>query len=65
MPGQETDHLARHLQVVHPPVEVDAIEALKIQTDVPIEDVVHGHRTGRHTGLQAAGHTNPASLASG
>ncbi len=36
MVGQEVDHLARHLQVVHPPVEVDPVETLRIQTDVPI-----------------------------
>ena len=46
--GQEVDHLAGHLQVGHPPVEVDPVEALQIQTDVPIEDVVHGHHAGRH-----------------
>ena len=44
MRGQEVDHLPGHLQVVHPPVEVDPVEALQIQTDVPIQDVVHGHQ---------------------
>jgi hypothetical protein len=44
--GQEVDHLTRHLQVGHPPVEVDPVEALQIQTDVPIQDVVHGHERG-------------------
>src|SRR5215208_4896137 len=48
MPGQEVDHLAGHLQVGHPPVEIDPIEALQIQTDVPVQDVVHGHHAGRH-----------------
>ena len=48
MVGQEVDHLAGHLQVGHPPVEVDPVEALQIQTDVPIQDVVHGHHAGRH-----------------
>jgi hypothetical protein len=46
--SQEVDHLTGHLQVVHPPVEVDPIQALQIQTHVPIQDVVHGHHAGRH-----------------
>jgi len=46
MMGQEVDHLAGHLQVGHPAVEVDPVETLQIQTDVPVQDVVHGHHTG-------------------
>jgi hypothetical protein len=38
MMGQEVDHLAGHLQVGHPPVEVDPIEALQIQSDMSIQD---------------------------
>jgi hypothetical protein len=48
MVGQEVDHLAGYLQVVHPPVEVDPVETRQVQTDMPVEDVVHGHHTSRH-----------------
>jgi hypothetical protein len=59
MPGQETDHLAGHLQSRHPTVEVDPVEALKIQTDMPIKDVIHGHDTGCHGAPQHSGSSTP------
>jgi len=60
VPGQETDHLTRHLQVGHPPVEIDPVEALQIQTDVPVQDVVHS----RHSAPPQPASAQPASLAS-
>jgi hypothetical protein len=50
MRGQEANYLAGQLQGGHPSVEVDPIEALQIQTHVPIEDVVDGDHAGRHRG---------------
>ena len=48
MPGQETDYLPGYLQGRHPTVEVDPVKALQIQTDMPVEDVVHRHQPLRH-----------------
>ena len=63
--GQEVDHLPRDLQVGHPPVEVDPVEALQIQSDMPIQDVVHGHHAGRHRMPPGERRQrNPASLLS-
>src|SRR4030095_2530448 len=50
MRGQEANYLAGQLQGGHPSIEVDPIEALQIQTHVPIEDVVDGDHAGRHRG---------------
>ena len=36
---QERRHLTTHLQVRHIPVEVDPVQALHIQTHVPIEKI--------------------------
>jgi AAA domain len=44
MLGQETHHLAAHLQVRHIDVEIDPIQTLQIQRHMPIEDVVYRHR---------------------
>jgi hypothetical protein len=56
---------AEEAQVGHPPVEIDPVEALQIQTHVPIEDVVHGHHAGRHRVPPGERRQrNPASLAS-
>src|SRR6478609_990322 len=46
--GQKAHHLPGHLQTGHPSVEVNPVEALQIQTHVPIEDVVHGHHARGH-----------------
>src|SRR6185437_8403049 len=62
MPGQKTDHLTRHLKVRHPAVEIDPIETLQIQTDMPIQDVVHAHHTSRHDPPPGSGQLNPTSL---
>ena len=59
MRGQEADHLAGQLQRRHPPVQVDPIEALQVQTHVPIQDVVHGDHTGRHRMPPGSGAAQP------
>src|SRR4051794_8209056 len=41
MPGQEADHLTGHLKIRHPPVEIDPVKTLQIQTHMPIQDIVH------------------------
>jgi hypothetical protein len=64
MPGQKADHLTRHLQVRHPTVEIDPIEALQIQTNMSVKDVAHGHNTGHHGPTPGSSQLNPASLAS-
>jgi hypothetical protein len=50
MLGQEPDHLPAHLQVGDVDVEVDAIQALQVQPDMPVEQVIDIDRVGHgHT----------------
>jgi transposase-like protein len=46
--GQELDHLPTHLQVRHIPVEINPIQALDVQTHMPIENIRCRHRPLRH-----------------
>jgi hypothetical protein len=48
VPGQEGDHLPTHLQSRHVSVEVDPVQALQIQTHVPIQQIVDRRHRGRH-----------------
>jgi hypothetical protein len=64
MPGQETNHLPRHLQSRHPTIEVDPIEALQIQTDMPLKDIIHSHDTRCHGAPPGRWQLNPATLPS-
>lgn len=43
MTGQERNHLTGHLQVGHVPVEIDPVQTLKVQTNMPIKQIVHRH----------------------
>jgi hypothetical protein len=43
MLGQERDHLAADLQVGDVGVEVDAVQAIQVQRDVTVEDIVDVH----------------------
>ncbi len=60
----EPHHLARNLQVRHPAIEVDPVKTLQIQTNMPIQHIVHRHHTGCHGPPPGSTHPNPATLAS-
>jgi hypothetical protein len=48
VPGQERHHLSAGLQDRHIGVEVDPVQALHIQRDMPVEHIVHRHDLLHH-----------------
>jgi hypothetical protein len=48
----------------YPTIEVDPVETLKIQTDMLIEDVIHGHDMGCRGAPPGQWQVNPATLPS-
>jgi hypothetical protein len=58
MPAQKADHLARHLKIRHPPVEINPVKTLQLQTDMPRQDIVHTHHTSHHDLPPGSGQLN-------
>lgn len=48
MPGQQTDHLPRNLQVRYPSVEVNPVKTLQIQTSMASRTLFRGRHTSCH-----------------
>jgi hypothetical protein len=44
MPGQERDHLPADLQVRHVTVQIDPVQTLQVEPDMPVEKLVDRHR---------------------
>src|SRR5437773_7801817 len=46
VPAEELHHLPAHLQIRHIGVQVDSIQTVEVEDDVPFERVVDVHRAG-------------------